>query len=261
MNVVLDVGCGLAGAVTGAILYDVAARVPPHRAPSPSEDGSSGSDGDAVPVVTNGNRDAAHGQPTETDLPAPPPSRLEQLGATLVTAALFVGAALRFGPVPELAAYCVFFAGLVLLSVTDLRVGLVPRRLLYPWLVLLGIALAGASWADDDWHRFWVAAVCGVGTFVIFFVLWFAYPRGLGFGDVRLAGVIGVALGWLGLWHLYLGLLSAFFFGAVIGIVVMIVNNSGRKTRIRFAPALAAGAAVSVLWGGTIINAWMGQGS
>ncbi len=261
MNVVLDVGCGLAGAVTGAILYDVGARVPPHRAPSPSEDGSSGTNGDVVPVATNGNRDAAHGQAAEPEVPAPPASRLEQLAATLVTAALFVGAAIRFGPVPELAAYCVFFAGLVLLSVTDLRVGLVPRRLLYPWLVLVAVALAGASWADSDWHRFAVAALCGVTTFAVFFVLWFAYPKGLGFGDVRLAGVIGVALGWLGLWHVYLGILMAFFFGAVTGVVVMVANHSGRKTRIRFAPALAGGAAVSVLWGGTIINAWLGHGS
>jgi leader peptidase (prepilin peptidase)/N-methyltransferase len=137
----------------------------------------------------------------------------------------------------------------------------VPRRLLYPWLALVSVGLLGASAADDDWHRLWVAAVAGVVTFAVFFVVWFVYPRGMGFGDVRLAGVIGLALGWLGPWHVYIGLFAGFAIGVLAGVVLLIVNRTGRKTKIRFAPALALGAVVSVFWGTAIINAWMGHGS
>jgi leader peptidase (prepilin peptidase)/N-methyltransferase len=259
MNVVLDVGCGVAGAVVGYLLYDVAARVAPFE-PAPLDAGAGAPEAEVV--ASNGHPvPETVALPPELVPPPPPASPLERLGEVVATAALFAGAAVHFGAVPALAPYCVLFAGLVLLSVTDLRVGLVPRRLLYPWLVLVAAGLLGASWAGDDWHRMAVAALTGVGTFLVFFGVWFVYPRGMGFGDVRLTGVIGLALGWLGLWHVYIGLFAGFAIGLLAGLVLMIVNHSGRKTRIRFAPALALGAVVSVFWGGSIITAWMGHGS
>ena len=261
MNLVLDVGCGVAGAVAGFVLYDVAARVPPFTPTKATEVAAAAPEAEVV--STNGHPTPA--EPVELPLalrpPPPPASALERLVMVVVTAALFVGAAIRFGAVPALAPYCVFFAGLVLLSATDLRVALIPRRLLYPWLALVAAGLLGASWAGDDWHRLGVAALCGVATFAIFFVVWFVYPRGMGFGDVRLAGVLGLALGWLGVLHVYVGLFAGFLIGVVVGVSLMAVNRTGRKTRIRFAPALAAGAVVSVLWGSSIINAWLGHGS
>jgi leader peptidase (prepilin peptidase)/N-methyltransferase len=261
VNVLLDVGCGAAGAVAGYLLYDVAAAVPPFT-PGQSTELSAGAP-EAEVVATNGHPTPPEpvALPPELTPPPPPPSALERLAAVVATAALFVGTAIRFGPVPAVAPYCVFFAGLVLLSVTDLRVGLVPRRLLYPWLVLVAAGLLGASWADGKWHELAVAALCGVGTFAVFFAVWFVYPKGMGFGDVRLAGVIGLALGWLGVWHVYIGLFAGFAVGVIAGLVVMIANRSGRKTRIRFAPALSLGATVSVFWGSSIITAWMGHGS
>ena len=71
----------------------------------------------------------------------------------------------------------------------------------------------------------------------------------MGFGDVRLAGVIGVGLGWLGYRQLYLGFLVAFVVGSGDRLVMMLVQGTGRKTPLPFGPALAVGAVVGVLWG------------
>ena len=94
-----------------------------------------------------------------------------------------------------------------------------------------------------------VAAGAGLGAFVVFFAIWFFVPRGMGFGDVRLAGVIGVAVGYLGLLEAYLAFLVGFVLGLVFGLVLMVGSGSGRKTRIPFAPALCVGATVAILWG------------
>jgi leader peptidase (prepilin peptidase) / N-methyltransferase len=254
VNGLLDAVCAVAGGASGFILYDVAARVPP-ASPSRAASGSGAElDASAVPEVVLADA-APSGRPP---LPASP---VERVIAAVVTGALLLSAGIRFGPVPALAAFCVLFAGLVALSVTDLRVGLVPRRLLYPWLALVAVGLFGASAAGGDWHRLWVSVACGAAVFAAFFCIWFVFPRGMGFGDVRLAGVLALALGWLGPLHVYIGLMVGFVIGALYGIVTMVVTGRGRRTRFPFAPALSLGAVVSVLWGANLITAWVGHGS
>ncbi|MGH9093095.1 MAG: prepilin peptidase, partial [Acidimicrobiales bacterium] len=205
--------------------------------------------------------DEAGGTPAPALAVVPaPPGTAERVAAAVVTGALFAGAALRFGAVPELAAYCVLFAGLVAVSVADVRVGLVPRLLVYPTLGLMAVALVGAAAAAGDWGDLLRAAIGGAVGFGVFFAIWFVAPRSMGFGDVRLAGVIGAGLGWLGYGELYLGFLVAFVVGAAVGLVKMAVQGTGRKTSLPFGPALAAGAVVGVLWGGTLANLWLHPG-
>ena len=85
-----------------------------------------------------------------------------------------------------------------------------------------------------------------------------AQPRGLGFGDVRLAGFIGVYLGWLGLADVAVGLVLGFLLAAVAGLVLMAATGSGLRARLPFAPFLGAGAVLAVLWGGPLARAWSG---
>lgn len=182
------------------------------------------------------------------------------MGAAALTAALFAGAAARFGAVPELAAYCVLFGGLVALSVADVRVGLVPRRIVYPTLGLMALALVASAAVAGEWRPLLDAAIGGAAAFLVFFVIWAVAPRSMGFGDVRLAGVIGAGLGWLGWRQLYLGFLVAFVAGAVVGVVKMAVQGTGRKTSLPFGPALAVGAVVGVYWGGYLADLWIHPG-
>lgn len=180
--------------------------------------------------------------------------------AAVVTGALAAAAAARLGPRTELVAYGVLFAVLVAVSVTDLSHRLVPRRLVYPGATVVAAALVADALSSHHPGRLGGAAVGGAVAFGVFFAVWWFVPRGMGFGDVRLAGLIGLALGYLGLLDAYLGFLSAFVLGALGGAVVMAATGSGRRTRVPFAPALAAGAVVAVLAGPHVASSLFGAG-
>ncbi len=185
------------------------------------------------------------------------PSRT--VAASVITGALFAGAALRFGAHLSLAPFCVFFALLVVTSVTDLSHRLVPRRLVYPALLVIIPLLVMAAGVDHEWYHLPGAAIGGVVSFIAFFTVWFLVPRGMGFGDVRLAGVIGMTVGWLNLLHVYVAFLSGFILGMLLGVALMGLFSSGRRTRIPFAPALSAGAVIAVFWGSQMAQAFFGR--
>lgn len=245
MDLALLGGCAAGGVLTGAVLDRVAAAVP--AAPAAPAAHS------AIPAAHPGIPAA----PAATDQEG---LRFERTGAAVVTGVLFVLAAARLGAVPELAAYCVLFAGLVALSTVDIRVGLVPRKILYPTLVVMSAALVAAAVAGGRWSPLVDGAVGGVAAFLVFYAIWWLFPKGMGMGDVRLAGLIGTGLGYLGFRQLYLGFLIAFVVGSVIGVVKMAVQGTGRKTALPFGPALAAGAVVGVLWGGALAGLWLHGG-
>lgn len=192
---------------------------------------------------------------------APPPqllpvgsSPVRTAGAALVTAALVGGAADRFGAHLVLVPFSLFFCALVVVSTTDLSHGLIPRRLVYPaFAAMLGL-LALVAAVDGDWHRLGSAVVGAAVTFAVLFVMWWVAPRGMGFGDVRLSALIGLAAGWIGLLDVYVAVVSGFVLGLLFAIVTMAARGSGRRTRIPFAPALAGGAMVAVFWGAPIVE-------
>jgi leader peptidase (prepilin peptidase) / N-methyltransferase len=64
-----------------------------------------------------------------------------------------------------------------------------------------------------------------------------------------------LVVGYLSLLHAYVAFLAGFVLGMVFGLVLMVVSSAGRKTRIPFAPSLAAGAVIAVLWGGHLAHA------
>jgi leader peptidase (prepilin peptidase)/N-methyltransferase len=190
---------------------------------------------------------------------APYPRRPAVLG--LVSAAVLGGFAARLGADVALAAFAVFGLALVAISAIDLERQIIPNRLVYPTLALLAVLLVVASAVDDRWNALAWAAIAGAVAFAAFFTVHVAVPRGMGFGDVRLAGVIGFATGWLGLGRAFVGFLAAFVLGALLGVVAMAVSGAGRKTRIPFGPFLAAGAVVTVLWGGPLAHAVFHRGA
>ncbi len=208
----------------------------------------------------------------DTDDPAPEDRTVANLlpagrspartaGAAVITAALFGAAAAHFGRHLVLAPFCVFLAMLVVVSVTDLTHRLVPRRLIYGALALIVPLLVATSAVDHSWHSLAGSLIAGAVAFGLFFAVWWFIPRGMGFGDVRLAGAIGFTTGWLSLLHAYVAFLAGFVVGMVFGLVLMVVTSTGRKTRIPFAPSLAVGAVIAVLWGGPIAHGLFHPGS
>jgi leader peptidase (prepilin peptidase)/N-methyltransferase len=177
----------------------------------------------------------------------------------LLTGALFAGAGARFAEhdTAALPAFLAFFAGLVALSFIDLDHHRLPIKVVYPTLFATAAGLVVAAAATGEWANLARAAAGGVIAFLALYAVRIASPGGMAFGDVRLAGVIGTALGWLSLAHVGLGLFLAFLTSAVIGVALIVSKRKSRKDKIPFGPFLAAGAVLATFFGEPVIR-WYG---
>ncbi len=186
-------------------------------------------------------------------------STARQVTVAIVCGALFGALAARFEDSWALPAYLVLAAALVALSVIDLELYILPNRIVYPLALAMIVLLTIAAVGDDDLDAIERGLIAGVIAFSIFFVLHMISPRSMGFGDVKLAFVLGLSLGWLGWGELLLGLFLGFFYGAIIGIVLIATRLRARSQALPFGPFLAAGALTAILVGDTIINWYRGS--
>jgi leader peptidase (prepilin peptidase)/N-methyltransferase len=172
----------------------------------------------------------------------------------LTTAGLFAGTAARFGPHWDLPAYLVLFAGLLALSYIDIERLLLPKVIVYPLLFSVAGLLLMAAMATRQWHELLIAVACAAGWFVAFFVLNAVSPRALGFGDVRLAPVLGLSLGWLGVRYVLLGFFAANLIGAIVGLTLIATKRMSRQQQIPYGVFLSLGAAVAIFAGPTLLR-------
>jgi leader peptidase (prepilin peptidase)/N-methyltransferase len=131
-----------------------------------------------------------------------------------------------------------------------------PDALTLPSYLVGAVLLALAAAADGDWSRLVRALIGMVVLYVFYFLLAFAYPAGMGFGDVKLAGVLGLYLGWLGWGPFVVGAFAAFLVGALVGIGVMLFAGGGRKTRVPFGPFMLVGVLIAVFAGSAVASAY-----
>ena len=168
----------------------------------------------------------------------------------LLTAVLFVlvtWRALQLGQLALLPAL-LFFTGLgVALSAIDLDVRRLPNALVLPAYPVLGRAPRGSRGRAGRLAALVRALLGAAALFGFFFLLAFVYPSGMGFGDVKLAGVIGLLLGYLSWGAVVAGAFAGFFLGAVVGVAVLAVGAGGRKTALPFGPFMVLGA-LAALW-------------
>ena len=169
-----------------------------------------------------------------------------------LTGALSVGLALRFGASWTLPAELVLLWGLVALAFVDAERLLLPKRIVWPTGALLAAGLVAAAAVHGQWHRLGVAALTAAVSFTVFFAIHTAVPRGMGFGDVRLAPVIGLGLGWLGWQAAFVGFFLANLAGAVVGVGLVAARRHSRGKPIPFGVFLAVGAYLGLLLGGSI---------
>jgi leader peptidase (prepilin peptidase)/N-methyltransferase len=170
---------------------------------------------------------------------------------------MFVAACLRFGFSWSLPAFLFFFGGLISLAWIDLDHLILPKSIVYWCLALCSVALLVAAAAGDHWSRLLSSALCAVAAFAVFAAINRINPRWLGFGDVRLAPVLGLCLGWLGAGDALLGFILANLAGAVVGLGLIIAGRASRKVPLPFGVFLAIGSVVAVLAGSPIIQ-WYG---
>ncbi|HKE67819.1 MAG TPA: prepilin peptidase, partial [Nocardioidaceae bacterium] len=112
-----------------------------------------------------------------------------------------------------------------------------------------------AALASTDWQSLIRAAIGLAATFGIFLLMWLVYPKGLGYGDVRLSGVLGMALAWEGWPQLVIGLYAAFILGGIIGALLSAFKIVDRKG-YPFGPFLLFGAWFAVVIGPSVMAWW-----
>jgi leader peptidase (prepilin peptidase) / N-methyltransferase len=142
----------------------------------------------------------------------------------------------------------------VVLTYVDWRTRLLPTRLIAPSYAVVAALAVLASALSGDWGALLRAALGWALAGGLFFLLWFVYPKGMGYGDVRLSGVLGIALGWLGWAELVVGVYAGFVLGALGGGVLALLRVVDRK-RYPFGPFMLVGAVVGVL-AGPPFGAW-----
>jgi leader peptidase (prepilin peptidase)/N-methyltransferase len=243
----LIVGCGVLGLVIGSFLNVVIYRVPLHmsivspRSACPSCH-TPILERDNIPVVSwlllRGKCRTCR-NPISVRYP------LIELGC----GALYAGVAAREGFNWDVPAFLIVVAGLLALSSIDLERLILPKNIVFVTLGLLVAALLLDAIVTGQWHRLFIAGCCAAVWFSLFFCLNFLSPRYLGFGDVRLAPVLGLALGWLGIRYVILGFFAANLIGAIIGITLIALKKMSRDQPIPFGVFLSLGAAIAIYAG------------
>ena len=225
-------GAGVVGLVSGAFVPELIARLPePAREPEPELEpvGGSSASGPAV-------------EPKQPYVEVAARSGLRwRAAAGGAVAAGLLGA--RIGWDPALLFLVFLVPVCVALAVVDWHTRLLPTRLIAPSYVVVA-ALVVVAWILTGDTAALVRSLVGwVASFAFFFVQWFIHPRGLGYGDVRLSGLLGMALGWLGWAPLVLGVLGGFVLGAVGGGLLSLLRVF-RRRHYPFGPFMVLGALV-----------------
>lgn len=175
----------------------------------------------------------------------------------ILVAALFVAVYLVFGLTFVALALAYLALISVVLGVIDLDVHRLPDAIVLPAFPALAVILAADAGVVGEW---WSLVRGGMGAIALagfYFVMLVINPRGMGWGDVKTAGVLGLVLGYLGWAELGVG---AFFGPIVGGLLVLVPLIRGRvslKTRVPYGPALIAGAWVGVFAGSTLFGMYV----
>jgi leader peptidase (prepilin peptidase)/N-methyltransferase len=167
----------------------------------------------------------------------------------LATALVFVAVVLRIGWTATLPAYLYLAAVGLALALIDLDTHRLPDPIVLPAYPVLGVLLVAASWAGGDWPALLRAVIGGAALWVLYFVLASVRPGGMGFGDVKLAGVLGAGMAWLSWGTFVIGAFGAFLLGGLFGIALIVARRADRTSKVPFGPWMVLGAAVGIAAG------------
>jgi leader peptidase (prepilin peptidase)/N-methyltransferase len=187
------------------------------------------------------------------------------------TGAFFLLVAVRFWPVGglpadaahivarllEMAAFLYLAAISLALAIIDTEHQRLPNRIVVPSYAVAVALLGAASVLTGDWSGLVRTLIGGAALFVFYFGIAFAYPKGMGFGDVKLAGVLGLYLAFLGWGPLIVGAFAAFLVGGVFAIVLIASKRVGRKGGIPFGPWMLVGAWIGVFAGQAVFGGYL----
>ena len=184
-------------------------------------------------------------------------------GLLFALVALWTVSGLQSMPVADGASVLLVLAFLYLMAISvaltmiDLDTHRLPNAIVLPAYPVMLALLTAASALSGDWG----ALLRGVsGMFALaaaYLLLALAVPGGMGFGDVKLAGVIGLALAYLGWGPLAVGSFGAFLLGGTFAIVLVVTRRTGRRSGIPFGPWMVGGAWIGIFFGAGIWNSYL----
>jgi leader peptidase (prepilin peptidase)/N-methyltransferase len=200
--------------------------------------------------------------PTRAPLWRPPPGyRRDRAGIAVqvLTTALFAAAAFRFedAPVLTLVTYLAFFTAVVALSVIDLQLYRLPDAIVAGSLMLALPLITVTSLVAGDAALVQPALIGGAFYFGFLLLAHLIFPRGMGFGDVKLAALLGLHVGWLApdaitaLALVLYAMLAGFLVGSAAGVVLFALH--GRSRHYPFGPFLIGGALVVIFFSNQLL--------
>ncbi|WIE64698.1 prepilin peptidase [Curtobacterium sp. MCLR17_036] len=146
----------------------------------------------------------------------------------------------------------------ITLSLIDLDTHTLPNRIVLPAYVVLPALLLAASAVSGDWGALVRGIVGLVVLGAVYLALALAVPGGMGLGDVKLAGVLGFVLAYLGWGPLAVGSFGAFLLGGSFAVVLLAVRRAGRRSGIPFGPWMLAGAWLGIAVGAPLWDLYLG---
>lgn len=177
----------------------------------------------------------------------------------LVTGVAFFLLYLGYGLTIGWGILCFYFSLFLTIAMIDLEHRLIPNKLVYPAcplaLLLASLHPLGLAAGRALPGSFLFSLLGGAVAFVILFLPALIWPEGMGWGDTKLAGLIGLALGFPGA-VVALGL--AILGGGILALMLLALKIKGRRDAIPFGPFLSAGALAALIWGKFIVSWYLG---
>jgi len=174
--------------------------------------------------------------------------------ARIVLAAVSVATVVTIGGRFVLPAYLWFVAVTALLTITDLEQKLIPNRITLPGGLIGAALLTVGALLDGDPERLAWAAIGAGGYFLFMLVLALLVPGGLGFGDVKLAPILGGFVAAEHLGYVLVAAIGAYVIGGITSALLLVTRLKTRKDTIPFGPYMVAAAYVALFAGGAIVD-------
>ena len=167
----------------------------------------------------------------------------------VIAAAIVAQLLNQFNSSWELFAYGLMCAMCIEQSLIDITTHRLTRSVTMRAAFVGGPLLSIAAIANNQPGKIGVMALSFTATMLTFMTLSLASRRGIGAGDVRLAAVVAMFLGYLGATYVFQGLALGFIIGGVVALLLLISRKANRNTRIAFGPYICIGAMAVVLFG------------
>jgi prepilin signal peptidase PulO-like enzyme (type II secretory pathway) len=175
----------------------------------------------------------------------------------LATAVIFALLYWHYGLSAELGVMAFYACLFIIIFVIDLEHSLILNKVVYPGMVAaLLVALCPWPWFSESiGMRVAYAALGGAAGFAIFLLIAIVSRGGMGWGDVKLAALIGLATGFP---LVFVAIIMAAILGGIVAVALMIAKKRNRREMIPFGPFLALAAMVTLLWGSNILSWYLG---